>query len=463
MKTFKELEEFKKFLPNNNFCTAPFMHTHINVNNRGFKLCCMSHVVGRFDDLDKKPLEEKFNEWWTGKEMQDIRKQFLDGKMPSVCSWWCGKWEKEKVASNADRLAFTKKYKETFGHLNFNWSVKNGTEEFKKPIDVDLRPSKLCNLKCRSCNSIWSDKIEKEVLANPEIQGWSHWDNVTKSKANMERAKKINWEDPNYDIVSSLNLDKVLYLKMSGGETLLDTRVYRILKKIVDNGSSNKMKLHLIVNGTVFPERTKLLLKKFKHVRFNLSIDATESTEDYLRHGTKWENKLKVIDELFNYGDVGILCTMQPIVLWEIRKTTEYFLSLKKKYGNKLKGVMYNSMVDPWYLHSGWLDKEDKDIIRDEIEQTIFFNKMNKDTLWWFDTVYTELNYDFKELNTKYANDFVKSNIALDKIRGTDTLKIAPFLKKYYDRYDKNNITDSSMFRPAAQFKKGKPYAKYNG
>ena len=88
---------------------------------------------------------------------------------------------------------------------------------------------------------------------------------------------------------------------------------------------------------------------------------------------------------------------------------------------------------------------------------------MNKDTLWWFDTVYTELNYDFKELNTKYANDFVKSNIALDKIRGTDTLKIAPFLKKYYDRYDKNNITDSSMFRPAAQFKKGKPYAKYNG
>ena len=154
---------------------------------------------------------------------------------------------------------------------------------------------------------------------------------------------------------------------------------------------------------------------------------------------------------------------MQPIVLWEIRKTTEYFLSLKKKYGNKLKGVMYNSMVDPWYLHSGWLDKEDKDIIRDEIEQTIFFNKMNKDTLWWFDTVYTELNYDFKELNTKYANDFVKSNIALDKIIGTDTLKIAPFLKKYYDRYDKNNITDSSMFRPAAQFKKGKPYAKYNG
>ena len=91
---------------------------------------------------------------------------------------------------------------------------------------------------------------------------------------------------------------------------------------------------------------------------------------------------------------------------------------------------MYNSMVEPWFLHSGWLDKKDKDLILDQIEHTIFVNQMSERDQMWFDTVYKELSYDFGDLNSRYANDFVRAQKALDKIRGTDTLKIAPFLTK---------------------------------
>ena len=42
---------------------------------------------------------------------------------------------------------------------------------FSAPTTVNLELTELCNVKCRRCNTVWSDKIEKEVLANPEIQG----------------------------------------------------------------------------------------------------------------------------------------------------------------------------------------------------------------------------------------------------------------------------------------------------
>ena len=454
-KKFKEHYENK--VPNKSFCPAPFLHTHINVNNRGFKLCCMSHVIGRLDKLSQTQLETELDNWWTSETMQEIRKSFLNGKMPSACDWWCGMWEKEEVKSNSDRLSFIRKYDDEFGHIDFDWDIKYGTKEYKRPVDIDLRPSKLCNLKCRSCNSNWSNKIEKEVLENPEIQGWTHWDNVTRSEISRKRAERIDWEDPNYDIISSLDMKNVRWLKISGGETLLDPNIFKIFTKLVENDYAKDLKLHIITNGTVFSDDLKSILKHFKHVRFNLSIDSIGEDEEFLRHGTIWSKKIKIINDLFEVGDVGILCTMQPIVLMKIQKITEFFLKFKK-YGEKFRGVMYNSMVEPWFLHSGWLDKKDKDLILDQIEHTIFVNQMSERDQMWFDTVYKELSYDFGDLNSRYANDFVRAQKALDKIRGTDTLKIAPFLKKYYDRYDPNNLTEEGK-RPSAQFKDGKPYA----
>lgn len=460
----KRMDELEAMVPNKSFCSAPFLHTHMNVNNRGFKLCCMSHIISRFDDLDSKPLQETLEEFWTGEEMQAMRTQFLNGEMPDVCKWWCGMWDEKGVAANKDRYAFLQKHSNIKKDLDFKWDVKYGTLDYKKPIDIDLRPTKLCNLKCRSCNSIWSDKIEKEVLEHPEIQKWSHWDNVTVSKINEHRARTIDWEDENYDIVSSLDMDDVHYLKISGGETLFDPRIYRMLKRVVDSGHSKNLVLHMIVNGTVLPDRLFKLLHEFKDVRFNLSIDSTGAVEEYLRTGTIWERKLEVIEKMFKVGTVGILCTMQPVVMFNLRDTIKYFIELNDKYGKRFRGVMMNSMVEPWYLHSGWLDHDDKEAIRDEMEHMIFeFNMEEKGIAWWFDTAFVEMDYEFGDKCKRYANDFVRANNALDKIRGTNLLDVCPQMQKYYDRYDPEDVTNAlDGNRPAAQWAEGKPKAKSN-
>lgn len=448
-------------MPNKTFCPAPFLHSYINANNRGYKLCCMSHVIGRWDN--ERNLAEQHKEWWQGQEMRDVRSSFLKGEMPDPCKWWCGRWEKEKIYHESDRFHFLKKYAAEFEDLeSFEWDVELGTKNFKKPIDIDLRPSKLCNLKCRSCNSLWSSEIEKEVLAHPEIQKWTHWDMVTISAGAMKKAKSIDWSDVNFDVVSNLDLSDVRWLKISGGETLIDPRVNKVLSRIVEAGYSGNMRLHIITNCTVMSEQIKNLLLHFKELTFNISVDGIGKTDEFLRHGTVWEKKQKVFDDIFSLPNLkwaGIMHVTQPISVLQIRRNVEWFLEGYRKYKQKHIGVTFNPVVDPWYLSPGWLDDDHKQFVLSEVDHLIKSHDMQEDEIWWFDTLKSELNRDFGALKERYANDFVRAQLALDKIRKTDTLSIEPELRRYFDRYNPADVSevDEKTKKPAAMFPQGKP------
>ncbi len=457
----KEAERLESLVPNKKFCPAPFMHTYINSNNRGYKLCCMSHIVGRWDT--EQSLKEQHEEFWTGETMQNIRQDFLDGKMPESCEWWCGRWEKEGIYHKSDRLDFIKRYELELkaGFTEVNWDITHGTLEFQKPVDIDLRPSKMCNLKCRSCNSLWSDKIEQEVLANPEIQGWSHWDMVTQSPNAMRKAKQIDYSDPKFDVVSNLDFSNVFRLKMSGGETLVDPRVYNIMKKLVDSGEAKNVRLHQITNCTSLPSRIYDLLAQFKEVSFNISVDGVKETDEFLRDGTRWDRKQKVFDKIFTLPNLkwaGIMHVFQPVSAFQVKRNVEWFLEGYRKYTKQHNGVTFNPIVDPWYLSVSWLDEDHKDYIRQQVKECITEFNMCKQEQQWFDLLHSELDKtQTDERRKRYANDYVRAELALDKIRNTSSLTIEPMLQRYFDRYDPNNVTHGDKTgRPGAHFD-GKP------
>ena len=92
----------------------------MNANNRAHKLCCMSKIVDRWHDMDQD-LQEQLGEFWTGDTMQGIRQEFMDGKMPKVCDWYCGRYEREKVWEESNRMHFISKYAdhEETSHRNY--------------------------------------------------------------------------------------------------------------------------------------------------------------------------------------------------------------------------------------------------------------------------------------------------------------------------------------------------------
>ena len=421
-----------------NFCPAPFMHSYINANNSGYKLCCMSHIIGRWDTTGD--INEQFQAFWTSEEMQDIRLSFLADKMPTPCEWWCGRWEKEGLEHKSDRLKFLKKWLRD--HPELEWDIEHGNTNYKQPVDVDFRPSRKCNLKCRSCNSTWSDQIEKEVKENPSIQGWGHWETPVFPQT--------------YEM--SLEFNHVKKLSMSGGETLVDEGVLEVIRKLVDEDRAKDIHLHMITNGTVLPKKTLDLLKEFQKLTFALSIDGVGEADEFLRHGTKWEKKLKNIHTLFqlpNLWYIDIMHVFQWISAFKIEENFAFFQELDRLYGDKLLQVTYNPIVDPWYLSVSCLDQDHKDLMLETINNLEATEKQKQ----WLKIAVSELTKTQPEhLIATYQNDFVRANNALDEIRGESTLDICPELQRYYDRYDPSDLTPDkgNGANPGAQFG-GKP------
>ena len=407
--------------PSNNFCPAPFMHTYVNANNSGYKLCCMSHIIGRWDTTGD--INAQFQEFWTSDEMQDIRLSFLADKMPSPCEWWCGRWEKEGLEHKSDRLKFIRKWQRD--HPELEWDIEYGNTNYKQPVDVDFRPSRKCNIKCRSCNSTWSDQIEKEVAENPEIQGWGHWDTPTKPQT--------------YEM--NLEFNHVKKLSMSGGETLVDEGVLSVMRKLCEEDRAKDIHLHMITNGTVLPKKSLDMLAQFQKVTFSLSIDGIGKTDEHLRYGTKWDKKLINIHKLFqlpNLWYIDIMHVFQWQSAFRIEENFAFFKELDERYGDKLLQVTYNPIVDPWYLSVSSLDNDHKKELMDTINKLEANDKQRQ----WLKLAISELEKDQEpEMKLTWQNDFVRANNALDKIRGENTLDIFPELKRYYDRYDPTNLT----------------------
>ena len=89
--------------------------------------------------------------------MKNIRKDFLAGKYPDVCDYYCGKYEREGIYTQVDRLNFINKYnsgivknKNFLGITKFNL-IRLYTK--KKIIALgginqkNIKKLKLCNVK----------------------------------------------------------------------------------------------------------------------------------------------------------------------------------------------------------------------------------------------------------------------------------------------------------------------------
>ena len=75
------------------------------------------------------------------------------------------------------------------------------------------------------------------------------------------------------------------HLKILGGEPFLDKRNIELIKQI----PRENVRLMFVTNNSIFPKDDVLeLLKEFKYLNVNLSIDGIKEVAEYVREGTKW-------------------------------------------------------------------------------------------------------------------------------------------------------------------------------
>jgi len=242
------------------FCILPWVHTHLNTEGDVYP-CCISwnsERTARAGWLKDSSLEEIFNNDF----MKQLRLDMLNEiERPDVCS---DCYMREKSGFKSARVGSNGEYSD----LEKDTLIENTKEDgYVEPVikSWDIRFSNLCNLKCRTCGSLFSTTWAKED-----------------DEADYLKLNAIE-EDADDPLVKQYkNVEKIYF---AGGEPLIMPEHFKTVKELISRGSANHTKLIYNSNLTKLNYNKNNLIdlwSNFKEVVIGASIDAIGKRAEYI-------------------------------------------------------------------------------------------------------------------------------------------------------------------------------------
>jgi len=301
------------------FCPLPWIHLATRPNG-DVRVCCTANASGAGDEDSKEVGLVKQNgqvmnlqthsiaEIWNSNYMKTVRLQMLEGNVPPSCTK-CFEEESKGIVSK--RQWESAVWNE---RLDMTTIIDATGKDGSLPVDIpyfDLRLGNLCQLKCIMCSphdsSSWIKewKLQYPKYKTIELKQDQQWN----SDFDYTWYKKGSF-------LSDMRLQayNIRELYFAGGEPLLIPEHYKILEFMVETGAAKLCTLRYNSNGLELPEKLFELWNHFKEVKFNFSVDAVGSRNDYIRYPSKWENvvaNLLRLDDTPKNITVNIACAVQ--------------------------------------------------------------------------------------------------------------------------------------------------------
>lgn len=429
---------------NKTFCPLPWIHLATRPNG-DTRLCCTANASGA-GIIDAKDLglikqdgavmnlrDHTIEEIWNCQQMKDTRLAMLRGEQLSSCKK-CYEEESNGIISKRQWESIVWKER-----LDIDSIVEKTADDGSLPIDIpyfDLRLGNLCQLKCVMCSphdsSSWIKewKLQFPNYKNKELkqdQDWnSDFDYVWYKKGSFLESMK-----------SQSHIIRELYF--AGGEPLLIPEHYKILEFMVETESAKNCVLRYNSNGLELPENLFDLWSHFKEVKFNFSIDAYESKNDYIRYPSKWDNVVKNLYRLDNTPEnitVNIACAVQLLNVLYITELVEWKQSQNFRkinlppYGAGLIGT--HLVYLPSYLNVRVLPQDIKEEVKRRIDN--FCSKITdpefKTNPYGYQRWQGLIHYMEKEDWSNKLPAFKEYIKTLDKTRNLNFKSIFPELAK---------------------------------
>jgi len=364
----------------NTFCPLPWIHLATRPNG-DVRVCCTANASGAGDDdikdagLVKKDGQimnlqnHTIAEVWNSNYMKTVRLQMLAGEAPASCTK-CYAEEQSGIASK--RQWETVVWRE---RIDVDSIVNKTKSDGSLPVDIpyfDLRLGNMCQLKCIMCSphdsSSWIKewKLQYPKYKTIELKQDQRWD----SDFDYTWYQKSSFLE---DMRSNASNIRELYF--AGGEPLLIPEHYKILEFMVETGAAKLCVLRYNSNGLELPERLFELWSYFKEVKFNFSVDAIGSRNDYIRYPSKWGQvtaNLDRLDDTPNNITVNIACAVQLLNVQSIPDLVHWKESKNFKkinlppYGAGLIGT--HLVYLPSYLNVRVLPKHLKNKVEKQVE-----------------------------------------------------------------------------------------------
>jgi hypothetical protein len=298
-----------RLMESETFCMLPWIHLHAWPDGRAYP-CCLgkaAHPVGNFKE---KPMREI----WNDAPMRQMRLNMLEDK-PCVECGDC--YEQESYGFASMRNNSNKNFGQHIAEVDA--TLPDGSLPDFKLHYWDVRFSNICQLKCRSCGSIFSSRwYDDDVKLNngkplrPRVQfAGRHEEDV--------------WEQMQEHIP---HLDQIYF---AGGEPLIMEEHNRILKLLIEKGNTN---VRLIYNTNLNDLRYKKesvldLWKHFPNVCVAASLDDMGDRAEIIRSGTDWakvEQNIRDLKRECPHIDFMISPTLSLMNVWKFVEFHRYMV-----------------------------------------------------------------------------------------------------------------------------------------
>lgn len=389
-----------KKLKNKFFCYMPWFAMTLRADG-SIKPCC------QYSNKNLDKISSGGVDFLNSKNFINLRKKFLEGGKPEECR---SCWERECQMGESRRLWFIEKFLK-FVPENYNFKEKVKKSEL---IQVDIKFSNLCNLKCRMCGAGNSD-------------GWIDDEKKINKKTEYKRIKQSDALRLNINNFQDLKflcekLTSVKRIDFKGGEPFLANEHNKILEYLIEKNLNHQIGLVYTTNGTVLNQETLNLLSNFKKVTIVFSVEAVGDLYGYIRGGkytiNDFVNNVKEYDKLPNIS-IGYNVAINAYNLLGLHGLYEFLKNLNLR-NHSIKGA-FNCIVNrPEYLSPFVLPRDLRFLAHENLKENPAFNKKFINNL---------ISFPDDHKMFKVFKDFTDD---LDELRGENILDVVPEFKKYW-------------------------------
>ena len=269
-------------LPNSKtFCVAPWFQ--IRNSNDGSKKVCCGISSSSPKSVDQDPLE-----FLNSEEVMNLKENLHHGKRVKECS---GCWKPEAEGRISLRQQLNGILTNNSSSIENTWldSYFRQKQDFTSDdlLMADIKIGNTCNYACVMCVPSDSSMIYNEWIKKPNA--FFIKNKLRNDPGYLERIRFTGYRNKIYrnyveKILSNRNLK---FLKLLGGEPLLDQKLITDLRNLPEN-RKKKIHLHIVTNASKDLSQTREYLGNFKFITFTVSLEGTAGVQEYARYGSNW-------------------------------------------------------------------------------------------------------------------------------------------------------------------------------
>jgi wyosine [tRNA(Phe)-imidazoG37] synthetase (radical SAM superfamily) len=309
------------------FCAAPWFQIR-NDNQGEYRSCCQIRPQQSKFQGQKNFVfpQNSMADWINSDYVQYIRESLTSGNKIPECNE-C--WQKESSGQLSLRNTINNTVTENRGdRLDKSWIhayFKNKKNyESNLICSIDIKLTNLCNYSCVMCHPQDSTQIMSKWMMQQEHPGLK---NRLKENPDWQNDSQNLINDKNrYDLLNqAINL-RPQHLKILGGEPLIDQTMFKILSSVPIEQKKD-INLLFVTNASVDLSGVQDDLPGWKGVYFVVSLDGIDAVQDYIRHGSNWQDIKKNMIQYLSHrpgNQLWVHYTVQALTLYHLPELLEF-------------------------------------------------------------------------------------------------------------------------------------------